>query len=204
MTVTSKNGKAGKIHLYIDGEYRLTVSDVFWRSGGIRDGDYIDEEGLAYLMGEAGFYHAYQNGIRLLSLRSYGKREMFLKLRRKHDEESAQRVADEFEKQGLIDDSAYAKELYEYLYNRKNWDTRRIRLELRARGISPEIIEASLCEDIDNDPVCRIIMLLNTKYSASLSDEKGKRRVFSSLMRMGYTRSDILSAFSQAGVSLGE
>ena len=129
---------------------------------------------------------------------------MFLKLRRKHDEESAQRVADEFEKQGLIDDSAYAKELYEYLYNRKNWDTRRIRLELRAMGISPEIIEASLCEDIDNDPICRIIMLLNTKYSASLSDEKGKRRVFSSLMRMGYTRSDILSAFSQAGVSLGE
>lgn len=204
MTVTSKKGRDGKIHLYIDGEYRLTVSDVFWRSGGIRDGDCIDEQELAYLMGEAGFYHAYRNGIRLLSLRSYGKREMFFKLKRKFDEESAQRAADELEKQGLIDDKAYAKELFEYLYNKKKWDTRRIRLELRARGISSDIIENSLCEDIDNDPVSRIIMLINTKYSSSFSDEKGKRRVFLSLLRMGYTRYDILSAFSQAGISLKE
>ena len=71
MTVTSKNGKPENSPLHRR-EYRLTVSDVFWRSGGIRDAIILTRRAcLSY--GEAGFYMLIKNGIRLLSLRSYGK-----------------------------------------------------------------------------------------------------------------------------------
>lgn len=197
MIVTSKKGKADKIHIYIDGEYRCTVLNSFWYGSGILDGDTIDEDRLASLIREAGFSSAYQNGIRLLSKREHGKQELYMKLIRKHDADSVKRATDKLEKQGLIDDLAYAKRLFEYLYNTKKWDGRRIRLEFKAKGISAEITETIINEGIDKDPTSRIIMLLNTKFSGSFSDEKGKRRVFSSLLRMGYQHADIRSAFSQ-------
>lgn len=198
MTVTAKKGKADKTHIYIDGEYRFTVQDAFWLESGFSGGDTVTGEKLASFEREAGFHSACQNGIRLLSAREHGKRELYMKLVRKHGSENAQRAVDELERSGLIDDAAYAARFCEYLYNRKKWDKGRIRLELTSKGIDRDIIEETLEQGIDNDPVSRIIILLNTKFSGSLSDEKGKRRVFSALLRMGYQKADIFKAFSQS------
>ena len=44
MKITAKGGRKDKIHIYIDGEYRLTVDEIFWFSCGYISGDEIDEE----------------------------------------------------------------------------------------------------------------------------------------------------------------
>ncbi len=197
MIITTKKGKSNKIHIYIDGEYRLTVYDTFFYESGISDGDTIDENRLASLTEGASFRHAYESALRMIAVRAHGKQELYTKLKRKYDEQSIERVIEDFEKKGYIDDYDYAKQLFSHLYNRKKWGENRIRLELKSKGVNHEIIDTVIAEGIDNDPVSRIIMLIDTKYSSSLADEKGKRRVYSTLLRMGYNNRDIRKAFSE-------
>lgn len=202
MIITTKKGNLDKIHIYIDGEYRLTVYDTFFYESGLSDGDTIDEQRLASLTMEASFRHAYESALRMIAARAHGKQELYTKLKRKYDEQSIKRVIEDFEKKGYIDDYDYAKQLFSHLYKRKKWGESRIRLELRSKGVNNEIIDTVIEEGIDNDPISRIIMLIDTKYSSSLADEKGKRRVYSALSRMGYNSADIQKAFSEYSAEL--
>ena len=74
---------------------------------------------------------------------------------------------------------------------------RRIEQELRERGVSRDIASACV-EELDGDDVERITALLNTKFAGRFSDEKGRRRTFAALTRLGYSCSDIRSAMRQA------
>lgn len=43
MKITAQQGRGQKIHILVDGEYRLTVTRDFWASQNIRSGDEIDD-----------------------------------------------------------------------------------------------------------------------------------------------------------------
>ena len=49
MKITSKQGNGNKIHIYIDGEYTLTLYDDYWYLCGIKDGPEISDDELASL-----------------------------------------------------------------------------------------------------------------------------------------------------------
>ncbi|HZK21128.1 MAG TPA: regulatory protein RecX [Oscillospiraceae bacterium] len=202
MIVTTKKGNFDKIHIYIDGEYCLTVYDTYFYESGISDGDTIDEDKLACLKGEASFRRAYESALRMIAARAHSKKEVYMKLSRNHDNQSIDRVLEKLEEKGYIDDYDYANQRFIYLYNRKKWGERRIRQELKSKGVDSEIIDTVIKKGIDNDPVSRIIMLIDTKHSKSLTDEKGKRRVYSALLRMGYDNWDIRKAFSEYELNL--
>ena len=68
--------------------------------------------------------------------------------------------------------------------------------ELCRKGISREIALETV-EKLDNNPILRIIDLLNKKYFRYLGDEKGVRKTVSALQRLGYRWSDINSALRQ-------
>ena len=65
-------------------------------------------------------------------------------------------------------------------------------------------IADNIVESLDFDPILRIIDLLNTKYSRKISDEKGIKRTFASLQRLGYKWSDINSAFRRLEIETEE
>ncbi|MGN0546123.1 MAG: regulatory protein RecX, partial [Acutalibacteraceae bacterium] len=79
------------------------------------------------------------------------------------------------------------------LIERKGLSLAGVRNELFRKGISKEIVN-NVVESLDFDPILHIIDLLNTKYSRSLSDEKGIKRTVASLQRLGYRWSDISAA----------
>ena len=60
---------------------------------------------------------------------------------------------------------------------------KRVACELIRKGIPREIAD-NAASGLDFDPILRIIELLNTKYSRSLSDEKGVKRTIASLQRL--------------------
>ena len=76
MKITSKQGNGNKVHIYIDGEYTLTLYDDYWYLCGIKDGQEISETQLASLKEEAGFRSAYEKGITYLSMRAYSEKEL--------------------------------------------------------------------------------------------------------------------------------
>ncbi len=199
MKITSKPGNGNKVHIYIDGEYTLTLYDDFWYRLGYEENRQISEEELASLKEEAGFRLAYEKGIQYLSARAYSKKELYNKLKQKYGEEPSSRAIDKLLYRGYLNDEEYARYYAKYLFESKKFDLRRISFELKMKGVDGEIIEETL-KTLDNEPILRIIDMLSTKYEKKLSDEKECKKLVNRFVRMGYAYSDIKSAFREVGV----
>ena len=201
MIIKSKVGNGNKIHIYIDNEYVLTVYDDYWHRNGFKDGETITEEELASLKEEAGFRLAYEKGLDFLSRRSYSRKELYQKLKLKYGETASERAIEKLLYFGYLNDEEYARIYAKHLYETKKYDIKRISMELKLKGIDREIIE-NVTKTLDNEPITRIIEMLSTKFSNGFKDEKTKNRFIAKLQRMGYTFSDIKSAFSEYEIEL--
>ena len=201
MVIKSKAGNGNKIHIYIDNEYVLTVYDDYWHQNGFKDGESITEEELASLKEEAGFRLAYEKGLDYLTRRSYAKKELFYKLKTKYGDEASQRAIEKLSYYGYLNDEEFARMYAKYLLETKKFDIRRISTELKLKGIDREIIE-NVTKTLDNEPIQRIIEMLSTKFSNGFKDEKTKKRFIAKLQRMGYSWSDIKSAFSEFEINI--
>lgn len=196
MKLTIKEGKAKKIHIYIDEEYRATVDSDYWYSEKFRNYKEINEEELTELLNAVSFRRAYNKGLDFLSRRPYGTKELVKKLCEKgHEKEYAEKACERLLELGLLNDEEYARILANDLSERKNYSTKRIKQELGFRGVSRDIIENTI-DLLDNDPVPRIIILIKKKYINKINDEKGRKRTVDALLRLGYSYSDIKSALN--------
>lgn len=197
MKLTVKEGKANKIHIYVDEEYRATVDSDYWYSEKYRNYKEINEDELTELLDSVSFRRAYNKGLDLLSRRPYGVKELIKKLCEKgHEKEASQKACDRLLELGLLNDEEYARILANDLLERKNYSTKRIKQELSFRGISREIIENTI-DSLDNNAENRIILVIKKKYLNKLNDEKGRKRAIDGLMRLGFSYSDIKSALKQ-------
>ncbi len=201
MIIKSKVGNGNKIHVYIDDEYVLTVYDDYWFQFGFKDGETITEEELASLKKEAGFRLAYEKGLDYLTRRSYAKKELFYKLKLKYGEEASERAIEKLSYFGYLNDEEFARMYAKYLLETKKFDIKRISTELKLKGIDREIVE-NVTKTLDNEPIQRIIEMLSTKFSDGFKDEKTKKRFIAKLGRMGYSWSDIKSAFSEYEIDI--
>lgn len=196
MKLTVKEGKAKKIHIYIDEEYRATVDSDYWHSEKFRNYKEISEEELTELLNSVSFRRAYNKSLDFLSRRPYGTKELIKKLCEKgHEKEFAEKASERLIELGLLNDEEYARILANDLLERKNYSIKRIKQELAFRGIDRDIIENTI-DLLDNDPVSRIIILIKKKYINKTGDEKGRKRTVDALLRLGYSYSDIKSALN--------
>lgn len=197
MKLTVKEGKANKIHIYVDEEYRATVDSDYWYSEKYRNYKEINEEELTELLDSVSFRRAYNKGLDLLSRRPYGVNELIKKLCEKgHEKEASEKACDRLLELGLLNDEEYARILANDLLERKNYSTKRIKQELSFRGIPREIIENTV-DSLDNDAENRIILVIKKKYINKLNDEKGRKRAVDGLMRLGFSYSEIKSALKE-------
>lgn len=197
MKLTVKEGKANKIHIYVDEEYRATVDSDYWYSEKYRDYKEINEDELTELLDSVSFRRAYNKGLDLLSRRPYGVKELIKKLCEKgHEKEASQKACDRLLELGLLNDEEYARILANDLLERKNYSTKRIKQELSFRGIPREIVENTV-DSLDNNAENRIILVIKKKYINKLNDEKGRKRAIDGLLRLGFSYSEIKSALNQ-------
>ena len=197
MKLTVKEGKANKIHIYVDDEYRATVDSDYWYSEKYRKLKEINEDELTELLDAVSFRRAYNKGLDYLSRRPYGTKELIRKLCEKgHEKEAAEKACERLLELCLLTDEEYARILSDDLINRKNYGIKRVKQELAYRGIDREIIENTV-DTLDNDVENRIILVVKKKYLNKLNDEKGRKRAIDGLMRLGFSYSDIKSALGK-------
>ena len=200
MKITAKGGRKDKIHIYIDGEYRLTVDEIFWFSCGYISGDEIDEEELTAFEEAAGSRRAFNSALNSLDYRDHSEKEIRAKLMRKHGAEYVDEAVDKLMELDLINDRRYAENYARELFEHKKFGKIRIKSELIAKGIASDIASEtvnSLFEDEEPDNIQRIVDIIEKKYYTRMNDEVGRKKVFSALQRMGYTFSDIREAMSE-------
>ncbi|MBR0542696.1 MAG: regulatory protein RecX [Clostridia bacterium] len=198
MILSVKAGKAGKVHIYIDGEYRMTCDSSFWYSEKWHNLKDINEQELTELEAAVSSRRAFLTGANLLSRRLHSKKELYLKLLQKYPKEAAQSACDRLEELLMLDDEDFALRYAKELYERKKYAPRRIEQELKLKGISSEIAQNAVAA-LDKEDYNRIILLLNTKYQTNLTTEKGIKRTVNALLRMGYSYSDIKKALDEVG-----
>ena len=196
MKLSIKEGKANKIHIYVDDEYRATVDSDYWYSEKYSNYKEINEEELTELLDAVSFRRAYNKGLDLLSRRPHGTKELVKKLCEKgHEKESAEKACDRLLELGLLNDEEFARMLANELYERKGYGIKRIKQELVFRGIEREIAENAI-ESLDIDTQTRIILVIKKKYLNKINDEKGIKRAVDGLIRLGYSYSDIKTALN--------
>ena len=200
MKITAKRGRADKIHIYIDGEYRLTVDEIFWFSCGLISGDEINEEELTAFEEAAGSRRAFNSALNSLDYRDHSEKEIRAKLLRKHDADYVEEAIERLIELDLINDERYAENYARELFEHKKFGRMRIISELRAKGISSDIANAAVDElfsEEEPDNIQRIVDIIGKRYYNRMNDEVGRKKVFSALQRMGYSFSDIREAMSE-------
>ena len=204
MIISTEQTKNGKIKLFADDKYVSTLESAHWYSLGIYDGNDIDGERLRGILLENNQKRALQKAMTFLAYRAHSEKELRAKLRQKDfDAEACDYAIDRLTEMRLLDDEEYARNLAESLIEKKGFSLNRVRMELREKGISSDILENAL-ESLDNDPETRIIELLETKYARDCQTEKGRKKAFNALLRLGYSHSEIRRAFSEAELEDGD
>ncbi len=200
MRITSKAGRGTKMHIMLDGEYRLTVTRDFWYAAGIPEGEELDEARWEELLRRAARAKALDKGLSLLTYRDHSKQELLRKLRERADGDAASEAVEHIAELGLLDDSRYARQLGQELLCRKGMAPRRIVQELVQRGVDRETAREAV-EELEEeqafDPQEKIAELLERKFVNRIHTEKERKRVVDTFLRLGYAYSDVRAVLAE-------
>ena len=194
MKISHTKGRGKKIHLLLDDEYQITTDIDFWAEHYFKDSTEITQEEWESLTDSIYYKKAVDKCYDLLSRRDHSVKELKTKLLRTVDEKNADKAIEKMLELGYLDDEKYARNLVKYLAQTRNMSKNHIKQEMFKRGIPNEII-ILVMEDYEFDNVSCVVDLILTKYRNKLNNEDGNKKVIASLMRKGFSYSDIKNAF---------
>ena len=195
MTITDVVPKRkGLSAIYIDGEFALKLDTETVLASRFSVGSEITDEQLKELIDSSGEKRAKQKALWLISHRDHSKKELEQKLSRDSDRESAKKAVERMEELGLVNDEKFARRYADELLNVKHYSKRGALYKLTEKGIDRELAQEIL-DGFEFDPREHIALLIERKYN--LSDEKGRRRAYAALQRLGYSYEDINAVFSE-------
>ena len=159
-------------------------------------GQEITEEQLNTLLATSRYNRARERALYLLGLRDYACKELEEKLYFEADPVTAAAVVERLCEVGLLDDERYAARLARSLSEVKHYPRRRIEQELRHRGISPVLAQAT-AEQVEGEDYEQALAILRKKYYNKLNDPDSRRRVTAALARRGFSYGAIRRAMDE-------
>lgn len=191
-----KAKKKSMLAIYIDGEFATNIDKETFLLSGYKIGSQINDEEFYDLIKNSDNKRAKEKALYLIAYRDHSSKELFEKIKRSTNEESALAAVEKIEELGLINDTSFAKKLAKDLFYRKKFASKRVEYELIHKGIDKEVVQ-EIIEEVSPDPEEQILELLSGKYKNLLNNEKDLKRTVSSLKRLGYRWDDIKSALKE-------
>ncbi len=137
-----------RVNLYLDGEFAFGLAAVV--AAWLRVGQELGEEKIASLKSQDEVEIAYQKALHFLSFRPRSSAEVRQNLSKRGISESLiEETLDRLQSTGQIDDDAFARAWVE---NRNTFRPRgkpALRMELRRKGLSDEIVQSVLNTQVD-------------------------------------------------------
>lgn len=187
-------------HLFVEGEYALTISAEVLAETGLRSGQEITPQRLDEIKEASDRRRARERALYLLESRSHSRKELFDKLCRSVPEEIAEETADRMVQLGLVDDESYARRWAAMLWREKKYGPRRIRQSLMQKGFDRTLVDQVLEEMEDSfageETAEQLENLIRRKYARFLADgdPKGRNKTVNALLRLGYDYDQIRTA----------
>lgn len=139
---------------------------------------------------------AKEKALRLLEFRSHSEKELRDKLLRAGAKaEDLPEIFEFLREYSLVNDAEYAKKLARDLQNLNKYGMRRIRDELKARGIFGEDLENAMAELVDEERET-ILPLMERKLAGNF-EKKNIDRAIRYFLYRGYGFDDIKSAIEK-------
>ena len=187
-------------HLFVEGEYALTLPAEVLAQSGLRAGQEITPQRLDEIKQASDRRRARERALYLLESRSHSQKELFDKLCRSVSEEIARETADRMVQLGLVDDESYARRWAAMLWREKKYGPRRIRQSLMQKGFDRALVDQVLEEMEDSfageETAEQLENLIRRKYARFLADgdPKGRNKTVNALLRLGYDYDQIRTA----------
>ncbi len=179
-----------RVSLYVDGEFFCGLEKLTVLSHRLHIGDEVDTDTLKEATAESERTTAFEKAVQYLGVRPRTEREMRTYLSGK--EFSADTVDATVEKlcnYGYVNDAEFCR-MYIEAYGKKS-GVRKLRAELRAKGVAGEIIDNALSEM--NDRTDAVVRLAEKYLSSHARD---KRKVYAYLMGRGFEYDTIRQALN--------
>lgn len=199
--LTSQQRDPNRLNVFVDGKYRFSLDIAQVVSLGVKVGaEYTDSE-LSHIEGESQFGKLYGRALEYCFSRPHSIREVRdylwrktrttkyksrktgeLKERPGVDPELVPRVLNKLTEKGYLDDEKFARYWVENRQFTKGISHRKLQVELRAKGVASEFIEAAFADSVRNDEteLQKIIAKKQRRYA----DET---KFMQYLMRQGFS-----------------
>ena len=147
---------------------------------------------------------AYLSALRLLNARDYTVARLREKLHgRGFDEDHVEAALEQLVSEGWLNDSRFAERFAESALSSGRYFGPRLRLEMRRRGLPPELVSEVLGRVLEgHDEAGEVRAIIERRFSGfllSCASDKEKRRVVGFLQRKGFSLSAIMTALRAAG-----
>ncbi|MCU7495142.1 MAG: regulatory protein RecX [Ignavibacteria bacterium] len=191
MKIESISEAKNNIKILLDnGEKLFLRLEVFLKSA-LRKGDEISEEEISGLIRQNQFYFVKESAFRFLGRRIHSEKELQRKLSaKKYDKEIISQVLRELRESHYLDDEQFAREFSEEKISRKAFGQNKLKAELRARGVSQEIIDRVLEAKPADVEFENALSLAEKKLSSlkgrNLDGKKITQRLYAYLLSKGF------------------
>ncbi len=144
-----KRGK-DRVNVFLDGAFAFSLGVEVLGEQGIHLGQNLSDPQIEELARADLFHKCLNAALRLLSYRPRSQAELRTRLRSRFDEQAIDRVIVHLEARQMVDDVAFAQFWKENRESFSPRSKRMLKLELRRKGIDPEVI-TDVVEVVDED-----------------------------------------------------
>lgn len=202
ITAVLPQRRAGRVSLYLNGEFALGVAAEVAAALGLRVGCTVDSALLAQARERDAEHGARHHALALLAARSHAAAELARKLARKgYPEAAVRRALAALAEQGWLDDREFARQ---YVRARSEGrgalGERRLAQELRRKGLAPDLIREVLAEQFGAADTAALAAELARARLARMSGADPRtagRRLGAFLARRGFDPETITCALRQ-------
>lgn len=201
MIITNlKFNKKGTFDIYVDDVYICDIDDETVYKMSIKKGDEVSEEFLSEIKNISQVQGAKRAGARMLSASMKSRYDFEIKLVQKgFDKGAVKQAADFFEEKGFLNDAAYAKAFVADALTLKKQGAAKIRMTLKTKGISGDIIDALLADADEAEEENLKTIVEKEMARMPVRDKKHVDKLKRKLYSRGYGIGDITSAINEAG-----
>ena len=184
-SISPQTQNQNRVNIFVDGKYRFSLDIYQVADLGIRVGNAYTEDELKTLEDESVFGKLYARALEYTMLRPHSAKEVRdylwrktrdttfrsrktgeLQVRSGVSQEIADRVYERLVQKGYINDEIFTRYWVENRNQRKGTSFRKLEAELRAKGVSPEIIQQNIQNSTrdEKSEVQKIIAKKASKY----------------------------------------
>ena len=193
--VQKQKNNPKRYSIFIDGEFAFGLDEIDVLYYKLFDCEEISEERFNYIKENVVFAKARETAIKYLNFKPRTKKEIILKLQEKeYSFDIIQRVISLLEKYDYINDYNYAGCFLRDKFNLKGFGIKRIKFELKQKGVSENIIN-QVIEENSIDETEKAYNLVVKKYGIDDYDIKEKRKIEGFLVRKGFSFDVIREVF---------